>query len=475
MLKVKQLPINLNNYVRPNPHTLVKQSNKYVTNGVDNDFFYYVERCYIGSPTTQCIIDNIVNYIIADGLEVVAGNVDLKSILSEEDLRNFVTDFKVQGQGYFQVIYGYSKEKRTAKLIYIPTKSIAIEKQADLSDDIEGYWYCFDWKNKSTFKPYKIPAFGYGINNETEILCIKRQSPQPLFALPDWVSGLQFSQIEEELSNYYISHIQNNFSAGKVVNIYQGKDWTDEAMEAQVNAISRNLTGTSNAGTPIISFNDNPDSKTTVESIEITDAYQQFETLEKSAREKIMMSHKVNDPGLFGLPTPTGFSSAADQQVQALKILYRSQINPMRTIITKGIEKALKLNDPSIEIAFVDYEELRVQAPAQTPATQMKSIKMAGMKVGFDFDETANTAKGKEWVAKEIADNNDVYLISARSDDSALKEYADANGIAPSRVYATGSNEAKVAKVLELALDVFYDNNPDVTAQLPGVGRTFNN
>jgi hypothetical protein len=369
MLKVKQLPINLNNYVRPNPHTLVKQTNKYVTNGVDNDFFYYVERCYIGSPTTQCIIDNVVNYIIADGLEVVAGNVDLTSILSEEDLRNFSTDFKVQGQGYFQVIYGYSKEKRTAKLIYVPTKSIAIEKQADLADDIEGYWYCFDWKNKSTFKPYKIPAFGYGVNNETEILCIKRQSPQPLFALPDWVSGLQFSQVEEELSNYYISHIQNNFSAGKVVNIYQGKDWTDEAMEAQVNAITRNLAGTSNAGTPIISFNDNPDSKTTVESIEITDAYQQFETLEKSAREKIMMSHKVNDPGLFGLPTPTGFSSAAEQQVQALKILYRSQINPMRKIITKGIEKALKLNDPTVEIEFVDYEELRVQAPAPT---QMK-------------------------------------------------------------------------------------------------------
>ena len=362
----KLTSIQLNNYVRPNPHVLVKQTNKYVTNGTDNSFFYYVEDCYLGSPTNQAIIDNFSNYIMGDGLTDGSGSITLEDILSEEDLRNFVTDFKTQGAGVLQVIYGYSLEKKVAKLVYIPTKSVAIVNQADLSDNIERYWYCFDWKNKTTFKPFQIPAFGYGENNETELLYIRRQSPQPLFALPDYFSGLQFCGTEEEMSNYYINHIKNNFAAGKVVNIYQGKEWTDEAQEEATRAIMAKVQGTSQAGNIIVSFNDSVEGKTTVDSTEITDAYQQFETLSAEAKEKIMLAHKVNDPALFGLPMPSGFSSQADQMVQSLKILYRSQINPMRKIITKGIEKALKLNNPNVKLEFINYEELRVSTPTNT-------------------------------------------------------------------------------------------------------------
>ena len=470
MIKISS-PINLKSYVRPNPHTLIKQTNKYVTNGVDNEFFYYVEDCYLGSPTAQSIIDNIANYIIADGLSVVSGNIDVNSIISEEDLRNFCTDFKMQGMGYFQVIYSYSFEKKIAKLIYVPTKCIAIDKQPDLSDDIECYWYCFDWKLKYTFKPYKIPAFGYGKNNESELLCIKRQSPQPLFALPDWNSGLQSAQVEGELANFYIKHIENNFSAGKIINIYQGKEWTDEAMIEAKNAITNNLTGSNNAGVPIISFNDSPESKTTVENIDIVDAYEQFKTLSDEALRKIMQSNKVNDPALFGLPLPSGFSSVAEQMVQSLKILYRSQINPMRKIILSRLETALKLNDPNVKLEFIDYEEMRPQD--QNTQTQMSSLKLKDLKIGFDYDGTASTKKGKEMIDNAINNGDIVYIISARAEDTDLLTYATEHGIPHSRVYATGSNTNKEKKVNELHLDTFFDNNKDVIDNLPNVGKLF--
>jgi hypothetical protein len=353
--------VNLNNYVKPNPHTLVTQSNQYVTNGPDNDFFYYVEDRYMGSPTNQSVIDNIANYIMGMGIKVETGNIDIDSIISKEDLRSFVTDFKIHGAGVFQVIYTFSKEKKIGKLIYLPTRSIAIKKQQDLSDDIEGYWYCFDWKNKTRFKPQYVPAFGYGENNETEILYIRRPSPQPLFPLPDYLSGLQYAKTEEELSNYYVNHIQNNFAAGKIVNIYQGKDWTDEAMDEAEAAIMNKVKGTSNAGNIIVAFNDSTEGKTTVDSIEITDAYQQFQTLSAEAKEKILLAHKIVDPILVGLPQPSGFSSQAEQMAMSLRLLYRSQINPTREIITKGIEEALKLNDSTVKLVFEDFEELDTQ------------------------------------------------------------------------------------------------------------------
>jgi hypothetical protein len=42
-----------------------------------------------------------------------------------------------------------------------------------------------------------------------------------------------------------------------------------------------------------------------------------------------------------------------------------------------------------------------------------------------------------------------------------------------SKVYATGSNKAKVDKVKELEISVHYDNNQEVVNQLPNVGRLF--
>jgi hypothetical protein len=353
--------VNLNNYVKPDPHKLVTQSNQYVTNGPDNDFFYYVENRYMGSPTNQSVIDNVSNYIMGMGLTVEAGDIDIESIISKQDLRSFVTDFKIHGAGVLQVIYTYSKEKKIGKLIYLPTRSIAIKKQQDLADDIEGYWYCFDWKNKTRFKPTFVPAFGYGNDNETEILYIKRPSPQPLFPVPDYLSGLQYAKVEEELSNYYVNHIQNNFAAGKIVNIYQGKDWTDEAMDEAEAAILNKVKGTSNAGNIIVAFNDSTEGKTTVDSIEITDAYQQFQTLSAEAKEKILLAHKIVDPILVGLPQPSGFSSQAEQMAMSLKLLYRSQINPTREIITKGLEDALKLNDSAVKLVFEDFEELDIK------------------------------------------------------------------------------------------------------------------
>ncbi len=358
--------VALNNYVKPDPHALMTQSGEYVTNGADNSYFYEVEKYYLGSPTNQAIIDGYAGYILGDGLEVLLGDVNIEDIIDEEDLRNLVTDFKMHGSCVLQVDYQKGKDKKVAKLYYIATKSVGIHKQADITDEIESFWFCFDWNNKSVFKPYVVPAFGYGENKQSELLYIKRQSPQPLFPLPDYQSGVQWCKTEEEISNYCVNHIKNNFSIGKVVNVNEPIEDEDDALEEAEATIISKVSGSSKAGGILVSFNTNKENATTVENIEITDAYHQFEFLSAEASKKIMLAHKVNDPALFGLPLPSGFSSQAEQMAQSLKILFRNQIKPMRNIITRGIEKALKLNDPKIKLGFKDTEELNVEATKPT-------------------------------------------------------------------------------------------------------------
>jgi hypothetical protein len=243
----------------------------------------------------------------------------------------------------------------------VPVKSLAINREPDITDDVTAYWHSFDWRYRTKYVPTKVAAFGCGDGLETEILYIKRHSTQPLYALPDWQSGIQYCQTEQELSNYYNKHINNNFSAGKIININQGTTDSEEAMEEAERSILNKVAGTNAAGNTIVSFNDNYENRTTVESIEITDAYSQFQFLSQECLDKIMLSHKVNDKSLFGLPMASGFSSVAEQMAQSLKILYRNRINPMRKILTKGLEKAFKKNNPNVKLVFEDFEELNVE------------------------------------------------------------------------------------------------------------------
>lgn len=353
-----RIQIQLNNYVRLDTNELLFSGQKWRLNGIDNSYFNTVENSYLGSPTNQSIIDNISNYIIGDGLIDNNNLIDVESILNDEDLRNAITDYKLQGACSFQVIYNFSK--KVSKLYYVPVKSIGVNKEVDINDDPTSYWYSFDWRYKGKYKPQQIPAYGKGDKTTTEILYIKRHSAQRVFSLPDWQSGIEYTQVEEELSHYYKSHIKNNFSAGKIVNINQGGTDSEEAMMETKKVMNRELTGSGVAGITIYSFNDNYENRTTIESIEITDAYSQFNFLSQECRTMIMMAHKVNDPSLFGLPLPTGFNSAADQMVQSLKLLYRSQINPSRKILLNKLDEVFKSIEPNSDVSFLDFEELRV-------------------------------------------------------------------------------------------------------------------
>jgi hypothetical protein len=98
----------------------------------------------------------------------------------------------------------------------------------------------------------------------------------------------------------------------------------------------------------------------------------------------------------------------------------------------------------------------------------------AGEKVSLDYDDTLSTSRGKELAKKLIAEGKVVYIISARQDVQNMLGTAKELGIPESRVYATGSNKAKVEKIKELDIAKHYDNNSDVVKELGSIGSKFN-
>lgn len=94
-------------------------------------------------------------------------------------------------------------------------------------------------------------------------------------------------------------------------------------------------------------------------------------------------------------------------------------------------------------------------------------------KISFDFHDTLNTPEGKQLASDLIAKGFDVYVISAGQHVEEFYPIADELGIPHSKLFATGSNQAKIEKILELGIEKHYDNNEDVIYALGPIGEQF--
>jgi len=93
------------------------------------------------------------------------------------------------------------------------------------------------------------------------------------------------------------------------------------------------------------------------------------------------------------------------------------------------------------------------------------------MKISFDFDNTITQIRVQLLALELMERGDDVYIISARSNPTPIYRIADKLKIPHSRVYATGSNKAKVEKVIELGIDRHYDDNVEVIRELGSKGK----
>lgn len=99
--------------------------------------------------------------------------------------------------------------------------------------------------------------------------------------------------------------------------------------------------------------------------------------------------------------------------------------------------------------------------------------KFVANKISIDYDDTLSTDKGKELARKLIDEGNTLYIISARDSKDGMLQVASDLNIPESRVYATGSNTAKVEKVKELGISQHIDNNQAVIDELGSLGKKF--
>ena len=401
--------VNLSSYNKPK----IKEDKQrdWVNYGQNNDFYSYLIDLYVESTTNNAIINGVSQMIYGKGLEALDSSTKteeyaaLKAIFNNTCLRKIAFDLKLIGEASFQVIY---KDGRVAKAEHFPRQTLRAEKTNE-DGEIEAYYYYHDWtKIKPKDKPKRIAAFGYGNGSEPEIKIIKRYlTGYDYYCPPDYMGGLAYAELESEVADYLINDVQNGFSGTKVVNFNNGVP--DREKQLQIKSdVMRKLTG-ARGEKVIIAFNNNAESKTTVDDIPLTDAPQHYEYLSNECIGKLMVAHRITSPLLLGIRDGNnGLGNNADEIKTASLLFHNTTIKPYQDLITDAMDDILAVNGIALKLYFKTLQPLEFietdNAITDEAREEETGVKMASQAPEFDdnkmfdlLDEFGEEENLDEW------------------------------------------------------------------------------
>jgi len=420
--------VNLSKYTSPE---IVEVKNKdWVQYGEDNNYFQYLIDRYQGSTTNNAIINGMSKMIYGKGLDATDSNrkpdqyAQMRSLISKDCLKAAVMDRKMLGMAALQVTYDKGLVK---KVTHFPMQTLRAEK-CNEDGEVEAWYYHPDWaKMKPSDQPKRIPAFGFGGKKGNELFIVSSYVTGSYYYSPvDYQGALPYAVLEEEIADYLINDTINGFSGTKVVNFNNGVPDKEKQQQVKSDVLNK-LTG-SRGEKVIVAFNNNAESKTTIDDIPLNDAPAHYEYLSDEAFRKLIVGHRVTSPMLLGVRDGnSGLGNNADEIKTATLLFDNLTIKTYQEEFTDAIEDILALNDISLNLYFKTIQPLEF-----TDTTGMDAeTKEEETGVKMSVHCSAESKEGDDEIAQALIDlgeDEDLEnweLISSEEVDYEAEELED--------------------------------------------------
>ena len=352
--------VDLASYVSPK---IIEDPRKdFVMYGEDNNFYQYLIDTFMASPTNHACINGISEMIYGRGLDATDSATkpdqyaQMISLMKKDVIKKVIYDYYLMGGAALQVIYGKGR-KQIVQIEHIPVETLRAEISSD-KGQIEAYYYFSDWsKYKTSDELKRIPAFGTSKEN-IEILFIKPyKAGYYYYSPPAYTGGLQYAELEGEVSNFHMNNIKNGLSPSMIINMNNGIP-NEEERSIIERKIADKFTGSTNAGRFILSFNDNTESQASIEPIQLSDAHNQYQFLSTESQEKILVAHRVVSPMLLGIKNNTGLGNNADEMEKASILMDNMVVRPYQNLMIDAFDKILAFNNISLKLYFKTLQPL---------------------------------------------------------------------------------------------------------------------
>ncbi len=431
--------VNLSNYTSP---IIQEVKNKeWVEFGADNNYFQFLIDRYNGSPTNSAVINAISQMIFGKGLDATNSSKKpeqyalMISLFKKDVVRRLAYDLKLAGQCAIQVIYSKDK-KKVQRVEHLPIETLRAEKCTSEDKQVQAYYYHPDWANaKPSDQPKRIPAFGVSDSPQPiEILYVKPyKAGMYYYSTPDYQGGLQYAELEEEVSNYHLNNILNGLAPSMLINFNNGIP-DEEAQTLIESKIKNKFSGSSNAGKFILAFNDDKESAADITPVQLSDAHNQYQFLSEESQKKIMVSHRVVSPMLLGVKDASGLGNNADELRHASILMDNTVIRPFQELLIDAFDQILAFNNISLNLYFKTLQPLEFtdldNVKDQETREEETGVKMS--KVFSELEEFGEDEDLEEW---ELIDERKVDYDSEDELDEQIKKLNEKNPSLLSKIW----------------------------------------
>ena len=414
------------------PVEAVEKDNRagWIDYGFNNLFPQHLITLYYNSPIHNALTNSIAYMIEGQGTGTILDNA----------LQGIAFDLKLQGAFVAEVIWSMDFT-RVVKINHLPFENCRLAYDKD-EDDITGIWYSKDWANSRSKKgkPEFIPAFNPLQAEEQPrqvIYAHGMMAGSSYYAKPDYFGALNYVELSYQMGLYHVNNILNGLFPSFIINFLNGIPQKEER-EAIRREWEERLSGASNAGKFLMTFNEDPTRAPSIESFPLSDADKQYQFLSEETAKQIMVGHRVVSPLIHGIRDTTGFGSNKDEMLVGMEIFNNQVIKPYQRIITNTFAPILG-SDLTITMNSVFDEVVVVQPTVQTAELKKKVVAAEN-----DFSDE----QGRLWIdalkeKAELVDLDEWELISEedvtepeneanfRQEYMSIRDYANADERSP--------------------------------------------
>jgi len=385
--------IALSRYI---PTEAIEKENRqgWIDYGDNNLYPQYLINLYYNSPIHNALTNSIAFMIEGQGTGTILDNA----------LQGISFDLKLQGAFVAEVIWSMDFT-RVVKINHLPFENcrLAYDKE---EEEITGVWYSRDWKNSRSKKgkPEFIPAFNPSMAQEQPrqvIYAHGMMAGSSYYPKPDYFGALNYIELSHQMGMYHVNNILNGLFPSFIINFLNGIPQKEER-EAIRREWEERLSGASNAGKFLMTFNEDPARTPDIQAFPLSDADKQYQFLSEETAKQIMVGHRVVSPLIHGIRESNGFGSNKDEMLVGLEIFNNQVIKPYQRIITNTFAPILG-SDLKIEMNNV-FDDVTVVVEPTVQTAELKK------KVVANADNDFSDEEGRTWidVLKEKAEYIDL-------------------------------------------------------------------
>lgn len=399
IITLSSLDINLNLLEVPKP--VATRGNKWVLWGENHSFMPRLLAQIRRSPTAGALFGRKASLVAGDGFKVDDINQPklaafLKNVAhggrhrtGDKLLKRVVKDYtKLRGFA-LQVVWSVDGQ-HIAELYHQPFQTVACTPM-NADDEVEAYWLCRDWSQRSKYSPIEIPAY----NPERAQLRGPVPPNSPAGALGpllepvqlyyyaeegagseyypelEYEPGIPYIEMEGDLAIFHGTNVATGFNVQSIIAIQKGPEDRDDGKGGVITAASQREAMEQKfeqkyqgpKGKRVMFMYGDGSAESADRMAKITQlsagSPEMYTTYSDLAQQGILSACSCTSPMVAGLPSANGgaLGGNAQEMYEAFKLYFNASCLPDQGVLLEAFKELLG------RVAGVSFEGEPIDAP----------------------------------------------------------------------------------------------------------------